>query len=179
MTEIGSMPIRSSTASNQEGKDFKVVITIDKPSSNLRVGMSCEAKITVGSHKDALAVPIQALTRRDVKVDAKGQYIPPPKPEKAAKGLKSAGAAQAKEPKGKEPKDKTKEMDGVFVLGADGMSHFRPVKAGLMGELKVEITEGLKEGEEVIIGPLKALRTLDDWKLIKKSDLIKDDLPKE
>jgi len=44
-----------------------------------------------------------------------------------------------------------------------------------MGETKVEIVEGLKAGEEVITGPLSALRALEEWKWVRKTDLIKEE----
>ncbi len=36
-----------------------------------------------------------------------------------------------------------------------------------MGELKIEIVSGLKEGQEIVVGPYSALRELKDDKLIK------------
>jgi len=35
---------------------------------------------------------------------------------------------------------------------------FRPVTTGIRGELDVEIVDGLKEGDEMVIGPFRALR---------------------
>jgi HlyD family secretion protein len=174
VTEIGNMPIRTQTTS-QEGKDFKVVVMLDDPPKSLRVGMSCEAKITVGVHNNVLAAPIQALTTREVGVDEKGAYAPPPRPAKPGKGIASQSAGAATPKGGKEKGKKTKELQGVFVKDAGNLAHFRPVKTGLMGETQVEIVDGLKEGEEVITGPLNALRTLEEWKLVKKTDIIKEE----
>ncbi len=54
-----------------------------------------------------------------------------------------------------------KEHEGVYTV-VGGVAVFRPVSTGLVGDLKIEITNGLKLGESVIIGPFKALRELKD-----------------
>ena len=53
-----------STTSSQEAKDFKVVVAMDNPPDEIRPGLSCTAKITTATRKNALAIPIQALTVR-------------------------------------------------------------------------------------------------------------------
>ena len=55
----------------------------------------------------------------------------------------------------------------MFVKGLDGMAHFRVIKIGIMGGMEEEVLSGLKEGEEVITGPLQALRQLDEWSLVR------------
>jgi HlyD family secretion protein len=42
----------------------------------------------------------------------------------------------------------------------DGTVEFRKVKTGINAELKTEVVEGLTEGEEIVTGPFKVLRTL-------------------
>ena len=75
VTEIGNSPI--SGGAQQEAKDFKVVVTLDEPSPKLRPGMSCTSEITTETRKNILAIPIQALTIREVEVDEKGEYHEP------------------------------------------------------------------------------------------------------
>src|SRR5437879_12429403 len=75
VTEIGSQAVlRSSglattqtTTSNQEAKDFKVVVTLDSPPENLRPGLSTTAKIRTAEKKGVIAIPIQALAMRSRK----------------------------------------------------------------------------------------------------------------
>src|ERR1700724_1876345 len=82
VTEIGSQAVlRSSglattqtTTSNQEAKDFKVVVTLASPPENLRPGLSTTAKIRTAEKKGVIAIPIQALavrTRKDLEEAAK------------------------------------------------------------------------------------------------------------
>jgi HlyD family secretion protein len=45
-------------------------------------------------------------------------------------------------------------------------SQFVPVTTGITGSTDIEVTSGLKDGEEIVIGPYKVLRTLkNDVKL--------------
>lgn len=62
---------------------------------------------------------------------------------------------------------KKNEEEGVYVVENE-RARFQPIKRGIMGEMDVEIMEGLKEGQEIITGPYSALRELKDGQLIKR-----------
>ena len=59
-----------------------------------------------------------------------------------------------------------KTESGVYVL-REGKARFVPVRLGLAGELKVEVTSGLARGQEILTGPFKILRTLKDGSQVK------------
>ncbi len=61
-----------------------------------------------------------------------------------------------------------KEIEGVFIA-RNGVAKFQPIKKGIMGEMEVEVKEGLKEGDVVIVGPFKTLRILRDGQPVKPS----------
>jgi len=155
VTEIGSQAVlRSSglattqtTTSNQEAKDFKVVVTLDSPPDNLRPGLSTTAKIKTAEKKSVIAIPIQALAVRSKK-DL----------DEAAK--KKEGnvtlAAPAPVSTGDPKKD---EIQGVFVINGK-KANFRPVETGISGVTDIEISKGLQPGDEIVVGSYKALRTL-------------------
>ena len=46
-------------------------------------------------------------------------------------------------------------------------ARFRPVKLGIKGESDVEVLEGLAEGDVLVTGSYKILRTLKEWDLIE------------
>jgi HlyD family secretion protein len=115
--------------------------------------MSCEADITTAVKRDVLVVPIQALTVREAKVDVEGKFIATADEKDPRPGVVSAETGA---------REKLKELQGVFLLAADGLARFRPVKTGIVGEMDIEVLEGLEPGEKVIVGPLKALRTLKE-----------------
>jgi HlyD family secretion protein len=151
VTEIGDNAIVRSTglatsqtlASSQEAKDFKVVVTIDNPPENLRPGLSTTAKVTTATRNSVLSVPIQALTIRQ-KADLEKQ---------AAKG---AVEAASKPPDSKKDKE---EIQGVFVV-RNKKAVFVPVETGITGTTDIEVLKGLKEGDEIVTGSYKVLRSL-------------------
>ncbi len=157
VTEIGNTAIiRSSglatsqvASASQEAKDFKVVCSLDKPPDNLRPGLSATAKITTASKNRILTIPIQALTVRQ-KSD-----LEEPK-EKKESGTTRA-AAPDKGGAGK--KDDKKELQGVFVI-RDKKAVFVPVETGITGTTDIEVLSGLREGDEIITGSYRVLRTL-------------------
>jgi HlyD family secretion protein len=59
-----------------------------------------------------------------------------------------------------------KEQEGVFVV-KDGLAAFKAVQTGILGETDIEIVKGLSEGDDVVTGSYKTLRTLKDASRIK------------
>jgi HlyD family secretion protein len=157
VTEIGSQAVlrtsglatTQSTASNQEAKDFKVVVTLTNPPENVRPGLSATAKIKTAEKKNVLAIPIQALavrTRKDL--------------EEAAKNAKKeSGVTLAAPPPPAAGEPKKDEVQGVFVIHGK-KAIFRQVETGITGVTDIEVTKGLQQGDEIVVGSYKALRTL-------------------
>lgn len=138
---------QSATAS-EEAKDFKVVVTLTDPPKDLRPGLSTTAKITTATRSNALSVPIQALTLR-TKDQIDAQNNPP-------------GSVHAAAPAATEVASKSKKSDdiqGVFVIRSR-KAMFVPVTTGITGMTDIEVLDGLKEGDEVVTGSYKVLRTL-------------------
>lgn len=75
-----------------------------------------------------------------------------------------------REKKEEEEKKKMEEEEGVYVVSAENRIKFQPVKKGIMGEMMIEITEGLEKGQQIVVGPYNALRQLKDDKLIKPEE---------
>jgi HlyD family secretion protein len=70
-------------------------------------------------------------------------------------------------PKGeKDASGRVKTEEGVYTV-ADGKVKFAPIKTGLTGELDIEVENGLKDGETVISGPFKTLRTIKEGDKVK------------
>src|SRR6516164_1258443 len=164
VTDIGSQAVlRSSglattqtTTSNQEAKDFKVVVRLENPPENLRPGLSTTAKIKTAEKKDVVAIPIQALTVRSRK-DL----------EEAAKNTKKNGNVTLAAPPPPAAGDPKKdEVQGVFVVSGK-KAVFRPVETGISGVTDIEVTKGLQDGEEIVVGSYKALRTLKPEAAVK------------
>ena len=145
------------TSSGQEAKDFKVVISLTEPPPELHPGLSATARITTAKRQGVLAIPIQALTIRQ-----RGELSP-------AKG--KAGAVQAAAPAA----NAKEELQGVFVIrNRDAV--FVPVTTGISGTTDIEVTGGLKQGDEIVTGSYKVLRTLRNGASVKVDNSVK---PKE
>ena len=54
---------------------------------------------------------------------------------------------------------KKEEIQGVFVVNGK-KALFRPVETGITGVTDIEVTKGLQQGDEIVVGSYKALRTL-------------------
>jgi len=151
VTEIGdNAMVRSTgvstsqqTTGSQEAKDFKVVVTLQDPPQDLRPGLSATAKITTATRGQALTIPIQALAVRK-------QEDLVPKNEK--------NSVQAAVPQ-KLMSNSKEEIQGVFVI-RNHRAEFVPVETGIAGTTDIEVIKGLREGDEIVTGSYKVLRTL-------------------
>jgi HlyD family secretion protein len=163
VTEVGNSPIQT-TGAAQTGRatNFMVVVTIDGEVPDVRPGFTCTAEITTGTRKAALGVPIQAMTVRELIVDAEGNIVPaPPPPPGSANRPVIAVQPLA-------PGQTRKEFEGVFVVRA-GKATFVPVKTGIAGEKHFEVLDGLEEGDEVITGPFASVRNLKEGEAVTVS----------
>jgi len=87
--------------------------------------------------------------------------------EKKAVTVISISAMILKEEEDNDSSQKEKSQEGVYLV-QDNRTKFQPVEKGIMGELLIEITSGLEDGQEVVSGPYSALRILKDDSLIKR-----------
>ena len=62
-----------------------------------------------------------------------------------------------------------RDVEGVFVVGADNKVTFRPVKVGIAGDRYFEVLTGLKAGERIVGGTYQAIRELKDGALVKEA----------
>ncbi len=134
-----------------------MVVTLLEPTAELKPGLSTTAKITTATRQSVLTIPIQALTIRENEKEKEGQ-TPSSNPSTA----KAAGSSEATLKGGTVSASKTskkKEEQGVFIL-RDAKAMFVPVTTGITGQTEIEVLSGLKEGDEIVTGSYKTLRTL-------------------
>jgi len=152
VSEIGDNAIVRSTGvatsqentASEEAKDFKVVVTITDPPAEMRPGLSATAKITTATRQDVLSIPIQALAMRS---------------ESQLQASMKKGADPKTQAQPAASKDSKDDVQGVFVL-RNHKVEFVPVTTGIMGTTDLEVLSGLKEGDEVVTGSYKVLRTI-------------------
>ncbi|MCP5109568.1 MAG: HlyD family efflux transporter periplasmic adaptor subunit, partial [bacterium] len=157
--EIGNTAILRSTGlaasqsaiSSQEAKDFKVVIALTDPPPTIRPGLSCTAKVTTATRTESLSIPIQALTVRQ-----KGDLEP--------KDDNGVEAATTPDPAAE--KARKEEIQGVFVVEGE-QAVFRKVETGITGATDIEVLTGLEQGQEIITGSYKVIRTIKNETRVK------------
>jgi HlyD family secretion protein len=98
-----------------------------------------------------LTIPIQALTVRE-----RGD-LDPKKPD-------AVEAASNVDPVAE--KAKKEELQGVFTI-RDGKAVFVQVKTGITGPTDIEVVSGLKDGDQIITGTYKVIRTLRNSAKVK------------
>ena len=129
---------------------------LNKTRYPFRPGMSASVDIQTKTNLNVLSVPINAVTTRD-KNDS-------------TKNTKKTTTATT------EPATTADDLDVlVFILNKDGTVKKASVKTSIQDINYIQITEGLKEGDEVITGPYdivsKTLKEKDKVKVVDKKEL--------
>jgi HlyD family secretion protein len=151
VTKISNSSVKAaSAASTDQAVDYEVTIQLLNAPSDTRPDFSATAKIITDKRNNVLSVPIIALTVRE------NQNVPA--------GDTAVGLGKAKPAKDIGKKD----VEGVFVVGADNKVTFRPVKVGIAGEKHFEVVSGLKEGDKIVAGTYQAIRELKDGALVRE-----------
>jgi HlyD family secretion protein len=170
VTEVGDQALlrttglatSQSTTGTEEAKDFKVVVTLDQVSDDLKPGLSATAKITTAHRSDALTIPIQSLVQRNPAIEKaleQNNGKPP-----AVDGVAASTAP---------PASKSQMVTGVYLLRNDRKklrAVFVPVTTGVTGSTDIEIVKGLKQGDEIVTGRYKVLRSLKSGTVIKRDN---------
>ena len=158
------------TANAETVTEFKVEVKLDPASYRdlveknpgvypFRPGMTASLEILTDRKNQVLAVPLSAVASRAVKEEddsKKKTASPDDEMTEAERRREESGGAKA---------------EVVFVF-SDNRVEMRKVKTGIADFEQVEISEGLKEGEQVVSGPFtavtKTLETGDEVQIRKK-----------
>ena len=163
VTEIGNSPIQTTAAGGaRQATNFKVVVTLDEEIPEVRPGFTCTADITTATRQQVVAVPIQATTIREVRLDKDGQIVR----EEPAAGRRRRSVTNGVSAEELPDGQTLKEVEGVFVV-RDSKAVFTPIKTGIAGDKFFEVLEGLAPGDQVITGPFSSVRELADGVEVK------------
>ena len=158
VTEIGNSAIRPPSATAASGQtaaiDFEVVIVMENPPGGVRPDLSTTADIITALSKDALAVPIIALTVRQ----SDDEDAPARDPNVQER---EAGPSTAR------PEDL--DVEGVLVVSA-GVVTFKEVEVGITGQEYFEILAGVQEGDTLVAGPYQRIRDLKSGDEVRDQD---------
>lgn len=174
------------TAAKEQGTEvrvFPVKIVLENADERLRPGMTARARIETARAEGAVVVPIQAVLLRPAreveqalarragggKEEGKGEGEPGGQAARASEGTGARPAEPSPPPQSgkdaKRPDDERREV--VFKL-VGGKAVLTPVRTGISDETGVVVLEGLAEGDTVVTGPYRAIRTLKDGDAIRE-----------
>ena len=137
VSDISSSANVSAAGSSEQKTEFEIKIGITEPPKTLRPGMTASSDIVTNTNPHALSVPIQSVALRTVDQLMK-------------KGEKRKDAAARFKP------DKDGFVEVVFVIES-GHAVAHQVKTGIQSDDRIEVLEGLNEGEEVVSGSYRAI----------------------
>lgn len=127
-----------------------------------RPGMSATVDIQTETRKDVISVPIQAVTTRSLKNNGKVEETETE--EENPEGETEAVTVQKKK------SEEDIKVEVVFIY-KEGKVYKQPVKTGIQDSENIEISEGLKAGDEIVVAPFNAInKLLNDSSLVKKVD---------
>lgn len=148
VSEISSSANTAASGTSEQKTEFEIKVAITSPPPSLRPGMTASADIVTNTNTAALSVPIQCVALRTI-----DQLV--------RKGEKRADA----EKRFKADRDGFVEV--VFCIES-GKAVARQVKTGIQSDERIEILEGLKEGEEVVSGSYRAIsKDLDNGAVVR------------
>lgn len=132
----------AAAAGSSLARNYSIKVSLENPDKLLlRPGMTCRAEIFTSVNNNSLSVPIQAVLGDEDEVAPKG-----------------------KDKKGKA--ETVKPQNYVFVLDGD-VARKHVIKTGISDDSYQEVVEGIKAGDQVVVGPYKLLRHLNDGDHIK------------
>lgn len=145
-------------------ESYRDLIATDKPNdSPFRPGMSATVDIRTESVANVLTLPIQAVTTRSDTTKAA------PKVEEKAQA----------ESDNDNTKKKIEVVQEYVFLYDKGVAKMLKVKSGIQDNTYIQITEGLKEGQEIITAPYRAvskkLKEGDKVTKVEAKDLYTDE----
>lgn len=158
VTQIANSAVTRAAGTQEEVVNFAIQIALGNFTDPVRPGMSCNADIEVETRNDVLTIPIQSVTARSEKDE----------PEETAGKFNDAQYGKTVKKKQTVPKEV------VFLAGQDTVT-MTEVKIGISDNEYVEIVTGLREGDEVVSGPYRAISSdLEDQSKIRREKKKKD-----
>jgi HlyD family secretion protein len=156
--EIGSAAQTTGANTQEEVTNFQVKIRILDKSVPIRSGMSANADIETRTVENVVAVPIQSVTVRtrdtartlDQLAAARARAGAENKGEGAATAIDTRADAQRR-------RDDRDNLQRVVFVRRGATVKMVPVETGIADTAHIEITSGVREGDEVVNGSYAAI----------------------
>ena len=162
--QIANTGTTTGSGTQEEVTNFQVKVRIDDHDVPLKPGLSCTADIETNMVKDAVAVPMQAVTIRTGESNLSPEEIEKRKLRTTArdKGDNNADYVNEKQEKAAQ-KEEREKLSKVVFLKKGGKAQSVKVTTGISDDTYMEIKSGVQPGDEVISGSYSAIsRKLKD-----------------
>ncbi len=161
--QIANTAVTTGANTQEEVTNFEVRIRIRADGARLRPGMSATADVETATVRDAVVVPIQAVTVRNL-----ADKLSPEERDKlkashdAAEGADAATSVDLQ--KGKSLTDREKaehnKLQKVVFVKTGNTVQMRAVQTGIADNTSLEVVQGVKPGEEIVSGSYRAITRL-------------------
>jgi HlyD family secretion protein len=129
---------------------YDVLLSVDNREGLLKIGMTMNVTVEIGTHRDVLVIPAAALQSLNGK---DGVFLMNKGSEQQQAPSQTSGQTQ-------QPQKLEKGAGPGPASSTNGPSQppyrFQPVKIGYFASDRVEIIEGLSEGDQIVILPTAA-----------------------
>jgi HlyD family secretion protein len=162
--QIANTGKTTGAGTQEEVTNFEVKIRIDDHDVTLKPGLSCTADIETSMVKDAVAVPMQAVTIRTGDSNLSPEEIEKKKQKTAQrdKGDNNAEYVNERQEKATQREEREKLAKVVFLKKGSKAQSVK-VTTGISDDTYMEIKTGVQPGDEVISGSYSAIsRKLKD-----------------
>jgi HlyD family secretion protein len=161
--QIANTATTTGLGTQEEVTNFEVRLIVNTEGKEFRPGMSCSAKIETETRRNVITVPLQSVTTREKKRRGEGG----PGEDGASGDEEEFSDVQIEGVTDKAEDKKQKPQEVVFVI-RKGAARKVPVTTGISSDTYIEITGGLKIGEDVVKGSYRAIsRELNDSSMIR------------
>jgi len=144
----------SSSSSSSTAVYYNALFDVENPDGTLRIDMTAQVSVMLAQAKDALLIPTVALGPK-VPEGGRGPGANTANGEQRAARSKQEGQRQQR----RQPDAATLAKSNSYVVrvvNKEGQPEPRTIKVGLNNGSNVEVLEGLKEGELVVVGEVTA-----------------------
>jgi len=139
VTNVGASAQVTGSGFSEEVTDFLVTVQLLEKYELIKPNLTAEVDIITGVAEDVKKLPIQAIVALDELPDEDNNDADSLEQES---GLRD------------------RVYEGVYIYD-NGTAKFQQVELGIQDQADIEIKSGLDEGQIVITGPYRALRTLE------------------
>jgi HlyD family secretion protein len=156
--QIANTGKTTGAGTQEEVTNFEVKIRIEDHDVTLKPGLSCTADIETNVVKDAVAVPMQAVTIRTGESNLSPEEIERKKQKAAArdKGDNNAEFVNQKQEQAAQ-KEEREKLAKVIFLKKGSKAQLVKVTTGISDDTYMEIKSGVQPGDEVISGSYSAI----------------------